>query len=216
MTRRKKLYYPPDQITSNPFTKGEEFMTEHDRKNYVGFYHKYVTGEIFTEKEWDSENSVNLIPYKEKSQSTNTYDIMRLYHKFRDGSLKKIKGETDFSEYEAPRYELTIPSREDYNNRYFYRYFITKRNDIDWGPMEIGKEQYDSFQSAYSGINQYLFKRHRVLWKLTGPEYDMVKDGIIITPGVINTNLRIIESLEIYGINKLIDNPRKFTSWDLR
>lgn len=62
--RRMKIYYPDMQIDKGLHTKGKEWMTADDQVEYVGFYHKYTTGEVYTRKDWDPVYSRKLKRYK--------------------------------------------------------------------------------------------------------------------------------------------------------
>ncbi len=61
---RKKIYYPDEQIQKNLFTEGREYMFLDDWLEFTGYYHKYSTGEVYTEKEWDAQKSKRLIRFK--------------------------------------------------------------------------------------------------------------------------------------------------------
>ena len=49
---RLKLYYPVDEITNDLYTYGSELMTE-DNVEYIGAFHRYITGEVYTKSKWD-------------------------------------------------------------------------------------------------------------------------------------------------------------------
>ena len=44
---RRKIYYPEGQIQKGLYTEGLEWMLE-DGTEYIGDYHKYITGEVYT------------------------------------------------------------------------------------------------------------------------------------------------------------------------
>jgi hypothetical protein len=60
--KRLKLYYPENQIVRNLYTNGNQYMLE-TGVVYVGFYHRYSTGEVYTESGWNEFQSKKLIPY---------------------------------------------------------------------------------------------------------------------------------------------------------
>ena len=59
---RLKLYYTADEITSNLYTSGSQFMTE-DNVEYRGTYHSYITGEVYTGSTWNAKTSKKLITF---------------------------------------------------------------------------------------------------------------------------------------------------------
>ena len=73
MESRRKLYYPDNQIEKNLYTKGKEWMTLEDWKEYIGPYHRYVTGEVFTEGDWNQFASKKLVRYRNRSESYFKY-----------------------------------------------------------------------------------------------------------------------------------------------
>ena len=68
MNYRKKIYYPDSQIQKKLYTQGKEWMELENWGEYRGYYHKYITGEVFTESEWNPKTSKKLVPYKNRSK----------------------------------------------------------------------------------------------------------------------------------------------------
>ena len=59
---RLRLHYTPNQITKALYTTGSEWQTESGTE-YIGLYHTYTTGEVYSESEWNSKTSIKLIEY---------------------------------------------------------------------------------------------------------------------------------------------------------
>ena len=76
MSRRIKIRYTIDEITNDLYTSGGEYMTI-DNQEYVGLYHTYSTGEIFSLSKWNARKSIKLIPYKELSESEKQYQKLK-------------------------------------------------------------------------------------------------------------------------------------------
>ena len=76
MSKRFKIRYTKDEITNNLYTTGNEYMTV-DNIEYIGLYHIYSTGEIFTLSSWNPSKSKKLIPYKELSESEKSYSQLK-------------------------------------------------------------------------------------------------------------------------------------------
>ena len=89
---------------------------------------------------------------------------------------------------------INIPTEVDYLNGYYMRYFIFKRNESII--FEVTKNMYDSPNSKYDML---LYDKFDIRWKLTGPLHDTIKDNIIISYGVMDTNKRTV----LYINNKL-------------
>lgn len=192
MARRLKIYYPESQIAKGQITRGKEWMTE-DGEEYIGTYHTYITGEVFTLPEWDERSSVKLVPYAPTKKYVDRYH-KALYKVL--GNDATVKSDTDITRYSAPHHRLAVPTEQDFENGYYMRYAVSKRNDPMYPMREITSDDMKYYSSAGIGINQYLWKLATVQWKLTGPEHDIVSNGVIITPGIVDTNRRVLQSLE--------------------
>jgi hypothetical protein len=74
----------------------------------------------------------------------------------------------------------------------------------------------DDFGKDNAGINQYLWNYITVPWKLTGPEFDSYQNGILKTPGVVDTNSRIISRLskKFPILTRILNNPREHSIYD--
>ncbi len=66
------------------------------------------------------------------------------------------------------------------------------------------------------GINQYLYELVEIPWKISGPEFDVIENGILKIPGVANTNKRIVEkySKKFPILKQILNNPREYTKYD--
>ena len=144
MEKRKKVYYPKGQIQNGLYTNGKEWMLS-DGTEYVGYYHRYSTGEVFTKGIFLKSVSKKLIPYIDLSIIDNSA-------KFKYDSLNKLDSNFSFAEYGKP-----LPIESDYNNGYFIRYFVKRHfNDI---VTEVTKDVYSQLTTAF-------YKKVEVRWKL--------------------------------------------------
>lgn len=217
MTGRKRAYYSENQIQKNLFTRGKEWMTLDDWKEYSGPYHKYSTGEVFTEIHWIPNVSKKLIPYRNRSDMYFKYaDLTEFVHS--NGSKYKFIGSlnTNMGNLRSPIYAKLPPTQEDYTNGYMMRYFAYKRNEINRVFFEIDKKQVDTYNNKLGGMNHILYGILEIKWKLTGPEFDEYVNGILMKHGVVDTNSRIIEenSKKFRIFSSVVNNPREFTVYD--
>lgn len=187
MPKRAKLYYPKSSITENLFTNGGEYMFETGTM-YVGYYHKYDTGETFTLPAWDPNKSVKLLPY---------VDISNLpIGKFENGThlTSYLTSDLNMKRYKTPITSITTPTQEDYIRGYFYRYFSEKRNDAKH-ITEINKGEFLNSGNV-GGLNGFLYKVGKIKWHLIGDEYDTKNEnGIVVKRGVLDNNAREVFAL---------------------
>lgn len=200
MGLRPSIYYPEAKVTTGLFTNGKEWMLE-DGTEYVGFYHKYTDNTVLTEAVFSKSKSKKLIAYVPKS-SQPTF----IYNK-----LKNIKP----SEAKFPISFYSIPTLDHYSKGFFERYFIYRRNytDLFKDLYEVNKDQYDSWKTPETGINEILYGAFIINWKLTGPLND-VRDQLQIKEfGVYDTNKRLAQyyDREFPGTSKVLTDYLEFS-----
>ena len=215
MAKRKKIYYPESQITKNLYTRGKEWMYLNDWKEYVGYYHQYSNGEVFTEREWDPNRSEVLIKYKERQESYFRYLDIKKYT-LHQGEKYELIGPQKYFTYSAPRSVKRLPTDIETENGLMDRYFVYKRNEPNRVMIEVDEKQTENFDRDNAGINQYLYGLVEFPWKLSGPEFDVRKNGILVDPGVVDTNIRIIErySKKFPILKQILINPREHSKYD--
>jgi hypothetical protein len=215
---RDRLYYSDAQTIKNVYTSGSQWMTIDDWKEYVGYYHIYSSGEVYTEKEWNKNRSKKLVEYKKRDASYYKYMDLNHYMTTTDGKKSEIVGGTGlFHRYTAPRAVKVRPSKIDYSKGLMTRYFVYKRNEPDRIFFEVGKDQATDYTANEQGINQYLYGLVKIPWKITGPEYDIFNNGILIESGVVDTNKRIIDrfSEKFRILPKVLINHREHSKYEL-
>lgn len=182
---RQKQIYKNSEITTDLYTWGEEWQTE-DSTEYKGLYHKYTTGEIYTQPVWDELTSEKLVKYQ-----TPDIPIIALY--------KTLHKNTIQTDYKQPNSALPIVTDTDKLNGYFYRYFIKKNNeDII---IEIDKTQYTEWQDQL--IDPNLYTAIKIQWQISGWRVDAQK---------YNQDILILNSNTLPG---LLDIVTKFDEFYL-
>jgi hypothetical protein len=172
---RLKLYYPVDEITTNLYTSGQEWMTL-DKKEYVGLYHTYTTGETYTQPIWKPRSSVQLIPYYEISPDNNK-NIM--YQQL-----------TDFQydgKYVSPKSISPQIKKQDILNGNIQRFFFKKHNEFNI--IETNRLQYQQWQNGI--IDTKLYTAIQINWYITGNIDDEIVNGYV-KEGVASKNKKQI------------------------
>lgn len=215
---RKKIYYPDSQVQKNLYTQGSEWMTIDDWVEYKGYYHRYITGETFTGPDWNVKTSKKLTPYKRRSKMFFEYIDTKNYMNY-DGQKKEIISGAIFnaSRYKAPRPIKRKPSDDEILSGIMTRYFVYKRNEPNRLFFEINKGQNDLHSINNVGIDQSLYGTFNFNWKLDGPEYDIYENGILLNPGVFDTNKRIVlrHSQKFPKLAEVITNFFEYTVYDV-
>lgn len=161
---RNRLYYNKEDITENLFTTGSEWMTM-DNQEYIGAYHRYSDGLVFSRGTWDASLSKKLIPYVDLNNDILAQRLT-LY--------KKLKP-TIKTQYIVPEQKYITISEQDSLNGFIYRYFIKRfTGEI----FEIDKIQYDQYQNKR--IDPNLYTAVRVEWSISGPLNNNTKNQVLI------------------------------------
>ena len=187
---RLKLYYTADEITNNLYTYGSEFMTE-DNVEYIGSYHAYLTGEVYTGATWDAKISRKLVTFKPVSDKTTEYQ-----------KLKTLN-----LQYELPQPHNVSITTQNITDGIFNRYFISKVNDNI--VFEIDITQYEKWLS--NKIDNVIYLAVMIPWTVTGSVNDTQTNGVLV-PGVRSKNILQIQaaSKTIPNINNILTNPIQF------
>jgi hypothetical protein len=174
---RKKIYYPEGQIQKGLYTQGKEWMLE-DGTEYVGDYHTYITGEVFTKSSYVKNISKKLVPYIDLSQSSNKTN-------FKYDSLL----EDTIDSFVFARYQKNVPTQEDYDNGFYYRFFAKRHfNGII---VEVSEDTFNELQPEH-------YKTLELAWKLRD-------DAVIVNQRQVRTAEK-----DIKGISNYITNYSEF------
>jgi len=192
---RKKAYYTAAEITNNLYTTGNEWQLN-DGTKYVGLYHKYTTGEVYTGAVWNSATSKQLVPYKEIPASKISYTnaVKR--------SNKQIK-----TEYKTPNTHIPNITSNDRKNGFCYRYFMKKVNQQII--LEIDETQYKEWFSKK--IDPNLYTAVKVTWYISGNIQNERIDNVV-KKGVITKNLEVLQKAEkeMPGISAKLTNLTQY------
>ena len=199
---KKRIYYPESQIITGLTTDGGEYMTL-DNLEYIGAYHKYSDGAIYTGGSYTS-NSKPLLKYRlEEPEITFLYDKI-VQRKFPKKGLL------------TP--QQPILTEDDYNIGSISRYLAVRINDyIGDSIIEISEKDYSKFRIKKSST-AFIYNLIEIKWKLTGPLNDVYDKDVRIESGVYDTNKRIIESASqrtgFSCLKNVITDYLRYTTYD--
>ena len=176
---RFKTYYPADEITNNLFTTGSEWMTEQSNE-YIGEYHTYTTGEVYSEALYNPKLSVRLIPYI-SSDAANSTNII----------YKTLKPDIQVT-FQTPEITVISPTTNDYKLGFFRRYFLKKYNENLI--LEVDSKQFDLWKSSV--IDRNLYNGVEMLWFISGPIEDTYEKQIKIIIISCTKNARICNKIK--------------------
>lgn len=173
---RQRLHYTPSQITKNLYTTGSEWMTLDD-KEYLGPYHTYITGEIYTGATWNPKSSQKLFPIVIETAAAKQYKQLKIVQ----------------TKFESPKVYIPTITTTDRSKGYVVRYFLYKLNQKQI--IEIDVTQYTKWQSKL--IDNNIYYAFQINWWITGSIEDVYTNGVLVkgVPTKNIDNLRQIESV---------------------
>ena len=171
---RVKTFYSAEEITTNLYTTGLEYMT-FSNVEYIGLYHKYTTGEVYTGATYNPRTSIKLIEYKEQDPNIIQYN-----------SISSVN--LNFNSFKT--YNVVI-TKDDITIGFVRRYIIKKNNESKF--YEVDKKTYDDYQN--NKIDQALYTAVELIWQITGNLND-TRDGSILIPSVQSNNTKLIQDAE--------------------
>ena len=185
------MYIPKGKLDPNIYyTDGGEYIVSTTGLYYVGYYHKDTLGGVWTDKT-HSVSSIKLnLPKKSiLDDNINTFN--------RDSVVlatitKKTQNPINVS-INQPLQNALPPTPEDYDRTYFTRYIIKYKLSSELYFVETDKNEYYKLQQS-SDQKYYYFSE--VLWKISGPLYDVKQDNVLIVGGIIDSNKRSVQEAE--------------------
>ena len=184
----RPLYTPEYQIQTALFTAGGEFHVINDQSEYIGFYHVYPDGSIFTGASYDAAVSQELqrVPGIAFTDTTQPY--------------YDITGQ-DYSRHVAPVYYLPEITAEDRRRGSLIRFIVQQRNDHD-NITEIDVSQFNGINERNQiGIDGNGYLGREIIWTISGPRDEVQK-----------ANIRALVAAEsdMPGIRMYLSDPLEF------
>jgi hypothetical protein len=187
---RLKLYYTADEITSNLYTSGSQFMTE-DNVEYRGTYHSYITGEVYTGSTWNAKTSKKLITFRDLSSKNAEYQQLK------PTSLV----------FDKPNPTVVSITRQQINNKMVNRYFLKKVNETSI--IEVDQEQYQKWINKQ--IDSVVYLGISIPWTIAGEIEDTNINGTMIKGVRTRNNLQIqYANSKLPGISDYLNNPLQY------
>jgi len=178
------MYIPISNILFSKYTNGEEFIFKSNLQPYVGFYFVDKSNNVYTGKTYTSD-SVELLRRNPNTSINSNVVFNGVYASLNPKTLPSLNITPDFIK----------PTSTDYTNGFMTRFILkptisSQVNDF----IEVKSDKYTSvIQDSDAKV---LYKSVSLVWKLTGPLYDVYRNNIRIMPGIIDSNKRSIAEAE--------------------
>tara|TARA_R110002153_G_scaffold24034_1_gene77060 strand:- start:495 stop:1118 length:624 start_codon:yes stop_codon:yes gene_type:complete len=188
---RQKSYYGADEITNNLYAFNNELMYSNGVE-YIGLYHKYTTGEIYSQPSWNRNTSRKLITYE--NLNTDRY------------KYKQLNPDINVTFQSLILKPVSITS-SDISRGFVIRYFIQKQNSKNI--IEIDQSQFDKWKA--SQIDNIMYNAIKLPWYISGQKTDS-SNGPVKLLGVVTKNLNQIKlaTKRMPGISSKLSNPLEY------
>ena len=198
------MYIPPNKIDPRVYyTNGGEYYYASNLTNYVGYYRKDTNGRAYAGKEL-TVNSPQLTPsiIVRSSPPPNINLGSGLSTTYLSISRKTKQSLIESSN---PIPDSLPPTQQEYDQTFYTRYFLEYLLSSKSIIVEVNKGTY--FNYVNSNLRKY-FNNVELLWKISGPLYDVKENNILIQGGVIDSNLRSIDQAQkkMPGIRDYLTN----------
>ena len=178
------MYVPSSNIKTTGYTNGGEYILRSNNQQYVGPYFIDVDNNVYTGNTY-SDSSISLVKINSNIPSNLKNVIDYTYTSLQPKTFPALSITPDYIR----------PTEKDYGKGYFVRFILkpvisSQINDF----IEVNFNKYD--QVAQDPDLQVLYQFVNVVWKLTGPWYDIYDKNIRLRAGIIDTNKRSIAEAE--------------------
>ena len=186
------MYFPKSQIKTNQITNGDEFQYLTTGIEYIGYYFTTSTGKIYTGKTPDDTPTRELVTINgydtdkldaDDDDGINTWDGSTNIYTMPDGYLNATKIEFPKNAPSSPTQCYPIPTKKDYQNGEFLRFFASKVNDHSI--IEIDMDQYKLLKNQAPSTQYRLYQTFNLFWQITGKKSE-----------VYNTNKNIVTNIQ--------------------
>ena len=205
------MYYPKSKIVENLYTSGGEYKFKVNSEEYVGYYHKFYNGKIFTGRTNKTNPKFELEPViaeygnsKDKLYIQDTKNKIALFlgdpDPFFDARFGwdqamivqylKLKGlpTNKDNPRNLPQFHYPNPQKEDYKKTYIIRYFVTPINEKNTF-IEIDKKTMKKLNDQDKEWVWEKYKVFNVVWTIVGETKEQVAE--------INRNILYLKQREI-------------------
>jgi hypothetical protein len=198
-------YYPKSRILTSQTTKGKEFLlpsgNTYKGNYYITYDGKYITGDNPTSKNQQILSKINQEINSNKLSNQQNNQVYR--------NLNNI----DLEELIDPNSYIPIISGEDYKLGKITRYFAKKRQPRGFVIIEIDRDSFTDIKDQKGIYNYAKWDVTSLLWQISGPLNNELKEGNIVRAGILDTNKRIVDlkNKNFIGVKEYLTDLSKFS-----
>jgi hypothetical protein len=185
-------YYPKSQIKPNLYTNGGEYYLSTTNEDYKGYYYELSNNQKYTGKTPQDGPNILLL-----TTLPDTSEIISPDVTLNQNFIESLEDELITIQYNSipnvqipikrsiPKFNLTIPTQQNYDLGVFTRYFCKKNNENIY--LEIDEQTYKYLFSRNKNIAWDLYTPTYTLWYLTGNKDVVYKANKGLVVNIENT-----------------------------
>jgi hypothetical protein len=158
-------YYPLSQLTTNLYTKGNEYILVETKEIYKGYYFKTSNGLIFSGKSPQDKPNRKLQKINIEEVDDLETEGIRSKQTFWTIGNPSYRFSQSTSPI-LPSYYYPNPTEQDYQIGEFERYFVSKVNEIEF--IEVNQIEYNRYLNSDPSVSYQLYIPLKLSWVLTG------------------------------------------------
>lgn len=191
MILREKIYYPTNQIITGLYTSGSELEDENNNE-YIGHYHTYINDAMYSDYEYNKATSFPLKKIIKQPEENKAYSKL---------TNRKYLPE-EVIEIELFLNDIYVPKSADIKKTFYLRYFLKRKNSKEF--KEINKKTLDDLKGNKK-VTKF-FDLFEMEWSFMGEKYDYIRNGMIVTKGYQDENIRKIHDInnKYHGFSQYI------------
>lgn len=199
---KRPIYTPESKQKLALVTTGKEWMDADTYKEYIGLYHSYPNGAVYSEASF-SERSRLLMPYAEQTEPTGLVDESGNEASDAESINNSIYfqiTERRFNRHRSPTFYYPTPTTQEYEIGFMQRFFVRKKNE--GGIVEINISDFNAANRKNEpGIDLGIYQREKIQWSIAGAVDDARK-----------ANLRVLQAAEVRmpGITQYLSDLDEF------
>jgi len=153
------MYYPKSQIKPNLYTNGGEYILSTTKEEYIGYYFKTSTGQLFTGKN-PKESPNILLEILNISPEDSPFTFPLQINPLSQSPSPSLPTRA------IPQFNPNVPTQQEQQNGQYPRYFCKRNNELKY--IEINLDTFTLLSTQSPQIAWDLYSPASVLWQIQG------------------------------------------------
>lgn len=175
------MYFPQSQIQCNLYSNGE-LSVKKTQEVYIGHYWSTSTGKFYAGKSPNKEFPIELVKPSEASinrnnegENSKTFDCIS-YSSFDVVNYLELNTKINPDKFpQTPFYISPKPTKKDYENQEFTRFFCKKINEPKF--IEVNKDTYIKLVEENPELDYETYRPFKINWVIAGNQQKVAREN---------------------------------------